>query len=98
MRQLFLLASYALLPFFTPDVVKAQAKYFPTKQEWQEKMPSSMGLQNDSIVKAVQFAIENETKNPANMEVNHYRTFGKEPFGMGIGPFESRGNTNGLII
>ena len=61
-------------------------------------MPSSLGLQNDSIVKAVQFAIENETKNPANMEVNHYRTFGKEPFGMGIGPFESRGNTNGLII
>jgi hypothetical protein len=98
MRQLFLLASYALLTFFTPVMVNAQAKYFPTKQEWQEKMPSSLGLQNDSIVKAVQFAIENETKNPANMEVNHYRTFGKEPFGMGIGPFESRGNTNGLVI
>jgi len=98
MRQLFLLASYALLPFFTPVMVNAQTKYFPTKQEWLEKTPSSLGLQNDSLGKAVQFAIENETKNPTNMEINHYRTFGKEPFGMGIGPFETRGKSNGLII
>ena len=98
MRQLFFLATFAFLPFFTPVMVKAQSKYFPTKQEWQEKSPASMGLLGDSLKGAINYALANETKNPANMEVNHYRTFGKEPFGMGIGPFESRGNTNGLII
>jgi CubicO group peptidase (beta-lactamase class C family) len=98
MRQLFFIASFALLSFFTPVMVKAQSKYFPTKQEWQEKSPSSMGLLSDSLASAINYALAKETKNPANMEVNHYRTFGKEPFGMGIGPFESRGNTNGLII
>jgi len=32
------------------------------------------------------------------MEVNHYRTFGKEPFGEGIGPFAERGAPTGLIV
>jgi CubicO group peptidase (beta-lactamase class C family) len=32
------------------------------------------------------------------MEANHYRTFGREPFGFGIGPFADRGEATGLII
>lgn len=98
MNRIVIFILLSLLPGITVQILKAQSKYFPTKQEWLEKIPSTLGLQNDSINKAVQFAIENETKNPANMEINHYRTFGKEPFGMGIGPFETRGKSNGLII
>ena len=98
MNRIVIFILLSLLPGIGVQILKAQSKYFPTKQEWLEKIPSTLGLQNDSINKAVQFAIENETKNPANMEINHYRTFGKEPFGMGIGPFETRGKSNGLII
>ncbi len=98
MNRIVIFILLSLLPGIAVQILKAQSKYFPTKQEWLEKIPSTLGLQNDSINKAVQFAIENETKNPANMEINHYRTFGKEPFGMGIGPFETRGKSNGLII
>ena len=42
--------------------------------------------------------IANESKSPRNMEVNHYRTFGKEPFGEGIGPFAERGQPTGIIV
>lgn len=98
MNRTLIFIFLSLLPGIAVQILEAQTKYFPTKQEWLEKTPSSLGLNNDSINKAVQFAIENETKNPANMEINHYRTFGKEPFGMGIGPFETRGKSNGLII
>jgi CubicO group peptidase (beta-lactamase class C family) len=87
-----------LIPGSTIQIVEAQTIYFPDKQVWLEKIPSSLGLHNDSIANAVQIALDNESKNPANMEINHYRTFGKEPFGMGIGPFETRGKSNGLII
>jgi CubicO group peptidase (beta-lactamase class C family) len=32
------------------------------------------------------------------MEVSHYQSFGKEPFGFAIGPFADRGEPTGLII
>ncbi len=83
----FLVFPALLLWYLTPLIpLTGQSTYLPAKQEWLEKTPESMGLRQDSIEKAIQFALGNETKNPANMEINHYRTFGKEPFGMGIGP------------
>ena len=33
-----------------------------------------------------------------DMEENHYRTFGREPFGQGIGPFKPRGPNSGVIL
>lgn len=32
------------------------------------------------------------------MEISHYQSFGKEPFGEGIGPFAERGDPTGVII
>ena len=32
------------------------------------------------------------------MEINHYQTFGREPFGEGIGPFAERDDPTGIII
>jgi hypothetical protein len=32
------------------------------------------------------------------MEINHAMTFGKEPFGDGIGPFKDRGEPTGIIL
>lgn len=72
--------------------------YFPTANNWQQKSAAEMGLKSMAIEAAINYAISNEIKNTRNMEVNHYRSFGKEPFGEGIGPFAERGQPTGLII
>jgi hypothetical protein len=50
------------------------------------------------INEAIEIAKAAETKNPRNMEISHYQSFGKEPFGEGIGPFAERGDPTGIII
>ncbi|MBA4850126.1 serine hydrolase [Emticicia sp. BO119] len=77
---------------------KAIEQYFPTYNEWQQKKPFDLGLNGTKIEEAISFAIANESRNPRNMEVSHYQSFGKEPFGIGIGPFTERGEPTGLII
>lgn len=72
--------------------------YFPEYGSWQTKDPASLGVKATLLKEAVDFAIASEVKNPRSMEENHYRTFGKEPFGEGIGPFADRGDPTGLII
>jgi CubicO group peptidase (beta-lactamase class C family) len=72
--------------------------YYPPAGQWAQQSPSALGLKEDSIKAAVRFAIANEINNPRSMEENHYRTFGKEPFGAAIGPFADRGEPTGLII
>lgn len=72
--------------------------YYPEAKEWQIKSPESVGLKSDKIQAAIEFAKAHEIKNPRNMEVNHYQTFGKEPYGIGIGPFAERGEPTGVII
>ncbi|WP_337041064.1 serine hydrolase domain-containing protein [Emticicia sp. 17c] len=72
--------------------------YFPEANNWIQKKPAELGLNTASIDGAIRFAIANESKNPRNMEVSHYQSFGKEPFGFGIGPFAERGEPTGIIV
>ncbi len=88
---------FCLLAFEKINAQKSQP-YFPSAQKWEEKTPENLGLNNIKIQQAIDTAKYYETKNPRNMEVNHYQTFGKEPFGEGIGPFEERGDQTGIII
>src|SRR5688572_10643271 len=85
------------------SLVTAQKKaaspvYFPERNEWQTKQPSEVGVSADKLKEAVAFAKEKESKNPKNLEVSHYQSFGREPFGDGIGPFAERGPASGLIV
>lgn len=100
MKQLFVY-SFLLVSLFSiaqkTKPVKS-ADYFPAANNWQQKSPAELGLKASAIEAAINFSIANEIKNPRNMEINHYRTFGKEPFGEGIGPFAERGQQTGLII
>jgi len=57
-----------------------------------------VGLNADKLAAAIAFAKEKETKNPRNLEVSHYQTYGKEPFGDGIGPFATRGEPTGIVV
>ncbi len=77
---------------------KATETYFPPYNNWQQKKPVELGLNAAKLDEAISFANANESKNPRNMEVSHYQSFGKEPFGVGVGPFAERGAPTGLII
>lgn len=91
-----------LLAVFVVNFVFAQKNktelYFPAANNWLTKSPAELGLNPAKIQETISFAKENEVKNPRNMEVSHYQSFGKEPFGFAIGPFADRGEPTGLII
>lgn len=74
------------------------APYFPSAAVWEHRTPESLGLRADQLLKAIDTARYYESKNPRSMEQNHYQSFGREPFGDGIGPFEDRGSQTGIII
>src|SRR5262252_8839201 len=78
-----------------PDV-KSEV-YYPDAV-WQHKTPAESGLDAARLKEAADFAIANETKNPRDLALNHYQTFGREPFGYAIGPIKDRGDPTGLII
>jgi CubicO group peptidase (beta-lactamase class C family) len=103
MKTIFLataiIASTAFCSFSQTGKTKPPAQpYYPPAGQWEQKVPASLGLNADSIKAAIQFAIDNEVRNPRSMEESHYRSFGKEPFGAAIGPFADRGEPTGIIV
>ena len=65
---------------------------------WQQKTPSEAGVDPRLLKDAIAFAISGETKAPRDLKLNHYQTFGREPFGYAIGPIKDRGDPTGIII
>lgn len=92
----WLLFKIALYTVFS--TIAQSSNYFPGPDSWEKRSPVAMGVDSIKLRNAIQFAIENESKNPRSMEQNHLRTFAKEPFGEAIGPFADRGDETGLII
>jgi len=78
---------------------RAAAPYFPEPgPAWEHRRPQQVGMDSARVAAAVAFAIAQEVKNPRSMEENHYRTFGREPYGAGVGPFTDRGEPTGVIL
>ncbi len=75
-----------------------KSAYFPLPNIWEVRDPAAFGLSKEGIAEAIAIAKAGESKNPRNMEISHYQSFGKEPFGEAIGPFAERGEPTGLII
>ena len=75
----------------------AHAQPFPGA-DWQRKTPAEAGINPQLLKDAIDFAIASEIKNPRDLKLNHYRTFGREPFGDAIGPIKDRGEETGVII
>src|ERR1022692_2981789 len=72
--------------------------YFPPAQNWQHQPHAALGFDSVKLSEAIRFAIASESKGPRSMELSHEMTFGKEPYGEGIGPFKDRGDPTGIII
>ena len=58
--------------------IAAQAQTFPGA-DWQRKTPAEAGINPQLLKDAIDFAIASEIKNPRDLKLNHYRTFGREP-------------------
>lgn len=73
--------------------------YFPEAgTAWQHRSATQVGMDSARVAEAIAFAIASEIKNPRSMEENHYRTFGREPYGGAVGPFKDRGDPTGVIL
>lgn len=76
----------------------AQKNYFPPVENWEKRTPEQSKFDSAKLKSAIDFAIENEAKAPRNLELAHYQTFGREPFGEAVGAFKERGDMTGIII
>ncbi len=65
---------------------------------WERRAPAALGVDSARLAAAIAFAVQHETQAPRDMEEAHYRNFGREPFGQGIGPFKPRGEPTGVIL
>jgi len=72
-------------------------EYFPGAN-WEHREPAQEGLDGARLRDAIDFAIASESKLPRDLSVAHYMTFGREPFGVAVGPFRERGAPTGVIL
>lgn len=78
--------------------VLAQGGYYPPAGSWERRSPERAKLDAAKLKEAIDFAIASESKSPRNLELAHFQTFGREPYGEPVGPFKERGPATGLII
>ncbi len=80
------------------EAQQAYEHYYPDRGEWKVKTAHELGMNAAQLQAAVQFAVEQESPAPRDLELNHYLSFGREPFGDAVGPHKTRGPATGLII
>jgi CubicO group peptidase (beta-lactamase class C family) len=88
---------YAAPPTALTQRAPAKPVYYPD-QEWERHAPEQVGMDAARLNEAIAFAKANESKAPRNLELAHYQTFGREPFGDGVGPFKERGDPTGIVL
>jgi CubicO group peptidase (beta-lactamase class C family) len=76
---------------------QSQDTYFPSRFDWQKKAPEEVGMNADELQQAVEFAKDNESSNPRNLNI-HLNTRTSEPYNNLIGPVKERGPMTGMII
>jgi len=76
----------------------AQAPYTPPAGSWARRTPQTAKLDPVKLKEAIDFAIASESKAPRDLQLAHFQTFGREPYGEPIGQFKDRGDATGLII
>ncbi|HYO62571.1 MAG TPA: serine hydrolase [Pyrinomonadaceae bacterium] len=83
----------------TPPAAPATRPYYPAPGDaWERRAPQEAGMDAALLKEAVAFAVASESKAPRDLELAHYQTFGREPFGEAVGAFAERGDPAGLIL
>lgn len=76
----------------------AQKDYFPPADNWEKRTPEQAKMDAAKLKEAIDFAVQNESKLPRSLELAHYQTFGREPFGEAVGAFKDRGEPTGIVL
>ena len=76
----------------------AQREYFPAAENWEQRTPEQSKMDAAKLKEAIDFAVQSEPKIPRNLELAHYQSFGREPFGEAVGAFKDRGEPTGIIL
>ena len=97
--QLLLALLLALAPMWASaqSGTSSSTVYYPDAV-WQHKTPAEASINPALLKSAIDYAIAGETKAPRDLKLNHYQTFGREPFGYAIGPIKERGEPTGVIV
>jgi CubicO group peptidase (beta-lactamase class C family) len=66
--------------------------------DWERRTPAQVGMNAALLDSAIAFARANESTAPRDLEAAHYQTFGREPFGEAVGPFDERGDPTGIVV
>jgi CubicO group peptidase (beta-lactamase class C family) len=72
--------------------------YFPGKHQWQSKSASELGLDQNALDKALEFAKNNEYSGSRDLRIAILKGFAKEPFHQILGPTKKRGGPAGVIV
>jgi CubicO group peptidase (beta-lactamase class C family) len=80
-----------------PGRARAMQSYVPGAT-WERREPAAAGMNAARLTEAIEFHKSHEATAPRDLEEAHYRSFGREPFGDGIGPFKPRGEPTGVVL
>ena len=101
MTKLFrsnLLLALFVIPLAFSHFVYSQQPYYPTAEVWEKHTPEQANIDPAKLKEAIEFAMSSESKLPRNLELAHYETFGREPYGEAVGPIRERGGPSGIIL
>jgi CubicO group peptidase (beta-lactamase class C family) len=87
-----------LLTFVAAQNNFAQKIYFPANDNWERRSPEQAKFDAAKLKEAVDFAVASESKTTRDLELAHYQSFGREPFGEAVGAFKERGAAAGIVI
>ncbi len=83
----------------TPALVRAQSRsaYYPGRTgEWESRRPEDVGIDAESLQKAVDFAMANEYSGPRDLRLAILSSF--EPDNTIVGPTKERGGPAGMVV
>ena len=93
-RTIYVLAVALML---IPSALAAQ--YVPDRGDgWETRRPEEVGMNASRVQAAVDYAIAHETTSPRDQEQGQNQSFGREPYGFGVGPFKVRSGAAGVIV
>ena len=91
-RRILLLAALCLN-------AAAQSPYHPgPHDDWERRTPAQVGMDARLLDSAIAFVKSSESKQPRDLQLNHYLSFGREPYGDAVGPFKPRGDVAGIVL
>jgi hypothetical protein len=79
------LACLVSLPVASPAEGQGRGSvYFPGPgDDWQRRAAARAGMDSARLAEAVRFAVGQRVEGSARLELAHYQTLGREPFGEG---------------